>query len=1011
MKPPLQLLLIEDSDQDAELILRELSRGGWELHFVRVQTAEAVREALSREGWELIISKDAMPGGFTGLEALELAKEGAPGVPFILVSGTIGEEFAVEAMKRGVADYLIKGQLGRLVPSVTSVVAEAAAHVPRERAERELRDSENRLRALIDSALDAVISIGTDGRIIGWNRQAEQMFGWAAREAIGRSMAELIMPARYRDTHALGMRRYLETGVTRVIGKRIEISAIRRDGQEFPIELSIAAIRSAAGVEFSAFVTDITSRKKAEGDLRQNLSLLESTLESTAEGILVVDEGGKIVTTNQRFAQLWGIPADVIESRDDDRAIGFVLDQLVDPESFVARIKELYATPMEESVELIHFNDGRVFTRSSTPRILDGKMVGRVWRFRDITEGQRAERALSESEQRYRNLVDFSPIGIVQVTADGAILAANLSFARLLGYRDPEELIATCSSDDFFFDPEERAFLYEMFEFVTDVEAIMKKKDGGSVAVQLSAHVLRDEAGALRIVECFVQDVTTRREAEFSLRLSEERFRSIIEGTTDIILIVTPQGVIKYHSPSFERVLGYAPDRIDGLRCFDFVHSDDYESVAETLANARQAPGPTGEIRMRHHDGSWRTMQAVVNDLTGTVAIEGVVVTLRDVTERQLLEGQLEQAKRLTSLGRLAATVAHEFNNVLMGVQPFVDLIGRRATDPEAVLNAAGHIAQSVQRGKRISQEILRYAQPAEPVSAAVELRGWLGRLHAEIEPLLGSRIAFDLQLPAVETFIAADVAQLTQVFLNLALNARDAMPNGGMLTFRAEPLSSWSSFSFAVVRSPDRYVHISVRDTGTGIPAKTLEHIFEPLFTTKKSGTGLGLAVAHQVIQRHGGQIFVESAPGEGATFHIFLPAALQEAPQAEAADAQRAVSFKRLLLVEDELLVAEGIRAVLELDGIDVDIAPTGGAALPALARQMPDAVVLDVGLPDMDGTEVFRLIRERYPQLPIVFSSGDGDEGKLDACLSQPHAGFLLKPYSVYSLLEVLTKAIMA
>ncbi|HEX2122469.1 MAG TPA: response regulator, partial [Thermoanaerobaculia bacterium] len=242
-----------------------------------------------------------------------------------------------------------------------------------------------------------------------------------------------------------------------------------------------------------------------------------------------------------------------------------------------------------------------------------------------------------------------------------------------------------------------------------------------------------------------------------------------------------------------------------------------------------------------------------------------------------------------------------------------------------------------------------------------------------------------------------------------LILNARDAMPEGGLLRITVgrettpDPRLPWG-----VMRHPERYAHMVVSDTGCGMGADTLRHIFEPLYTTKKNGTGLGLSVVHQVVMRHAGEIFVESAPGAGTSFHIFLPLAAAAETRTTAAAPEQAWTAppaSRILLVEDDESVAGGLQALLSLEGIDVVIATTGADAIRAVVREEFDLVVLDVGLPDMEGTNVYSAIAAMRPELPVIFSTGHGDRSKLELATARANVGFLLKPYDCDVLLATM------
>ncbi|HEX6639513.1 MAG TPA: ATP-binding protein, partial [Thermoanaerobaculia bacterium] len=398
--------------------------------------------------------------------------------------------------------------------------------------------------------------------------------------------------------------------------------------------------------------------------------------------------------------------------------------------------------------------------------------------------------------------------------------------------------------------------------------------------------------------------------------------------------------------------------------------------------------------------------------------VVGVVIAFMDVSERRKLELKLEQANRLSALGRMAATIAHEFNNVLMGIGPFVDVIRR---DPKRIEKAVDHIARSVARGRRITHDILRFTQPAEPNRSVFDAGSWLQTVALEARSILSSNCEVDVHAHGPRITVHADENQIHQIVTNLLLNARDAMPGGGRITMAVRREPAGAQFPFGIVEAPERFAHFIVRDTGCGIGPETLPHIFEPLYTTKQSGTGLGLAVTHQVVQRHGGEIFVESEIGLGTTFHFFLPLAaddtgaaatfLAEAggERAEVSGQQRGTGGAvRLLLVEDDPAVSAGLCTLLELEGIEVDVASSGHEAVQRVGRALPDVMVLDVGLPDIDGREVYRRVMRMHPDLPVIFSTGHADRGQLDELSRGGEVYYLLKPFDVDLLIETIHAA---
>ncbi|HEV7573593.1 MAG TPA: PAS domain S-box protein [Thermoanaerobaculia bacterium] len=516
--------------------------------------------------------------------------------------------------------------------------------------------------------------------------------------------------------------------------------------------------------------------------------------------------------------------------------------------------------------------------------------------------------------------------------------------------------------------------------------------------------------GTAPVVRGVARDVTER-EAEFlDVRRSEDYFRSIIENASDIIAIIGRDGHIRYGSPSVERVLGYPRKVLAGIAGIDLIHPDDaaVASAFLSLQLADPAAVQTVELRARHQDGTWRSFEVVATNLVKRGRTAAVIINARDITERKLLEMQLEQANRLGGLGRLAATVAHEFNNVLMGMQPFAELMQRSDVTPQIISKGAWHIANSIQRGRRIVLDILRFSQPHLPVTTAVDLGAWWEGFAPEAEAVLGNMIAVSSTIPERGLCVVADRSQLDQVVANLVANARDAMPAGGTLTVSANELGARARFSFGVVPHSENFVQIVVRDTGSGMPREVMDRIFEPLFTTRPSGgTGLGLAVAHQVMMQHGGYIFVESTEGIGSAFHLFLPKASPVEIAKDSSTPSRKPSAKKLLIIDDEHAIADGIAALLAHDGIRVDSIATGVEAVRAINRFRPDVVLLDYGLPDLDGSEVYALIRALDANLPIIFSTGHGDRRILHDGLHDPHTRFLQKPFEVSDLLEMMVE----
>jgi len=588
---------------------------------------------------------------------------------------------------------------------------------------------------------------------------------------------------------------------------------------------------------------------------------------------------------------------------------------------------------------------------------------------------------------------------------DGNILTANAAAARSLEL-DLGQLCTTRLQDLLTADARAGWDSY-LAAIKTDGVAdgmISLRTASGRVRVWQYQNALRIRPDGTAVVRGLARDVTDREEALRALRASERQLRLIIENASDIIGIIDGDGRLQFHSPSTERLLGYAPEALAGRPLSELVHAEDVDRTNEFFQDqsSPDAPVRTIDVRIQHADGSCRWFSIIASSVVRSGKASSTIINARDITDRMLLEAQLEQANRLNSLGRLAATVAHEFNNVLMGIQPFADLMQRPSVSPEMIAKGASHIANSIVRGKRVALDILRFTNPAEPAFTPIDVNEWWQQLEPEMRASTGNSIELTVSF-AHPLAILADAAQLSQVLSNLISNARHAMPRGGTLAISGRRGRPGESFAFGLVPNAERFVYITVQDSGTGMTESVLQHAFDPLFTTKQNGgTGLGLAVAHQAVKAHGGHIFVESRPGAGSTFHVFLPATdLTIVAQPAAVQAEHASG--RILIVDDEPFIGEGLAELLRDPVTAVAVAQTGVAAV-ALARTFrPDVAIVDIRLPDIDGFEVSKRLRAGNPEMKILFASGHGAPEA--AAYVDRHTGFIQKPFEINGLMAAL------
>ncbi len=387
----------------------------------------------------------------------------------------------------------------------------------------------------------------------------------------------------------------------------------------------------------------VVQRAEPDGD-RQKISLLEAMLDATADGLLIVDRTGRIVRFNQRFARMWEISDAVLARGDDNAALAEAVSKITDPQGFLARVHYLYDHPAEHSHDIIELTDGRTFERYSLPQRLGEEIVGRVWSFRDVSDGQRMERALRESEAQYRRLFEESRHAIYVTTREGRFVDANPAALHMFGFSRAD--IPNLRATDLYVNPGDRqefARLIEEQGEVVDYAVRLRARDGREMECRLTSTFMRDARDEIVGYQGIVEDVTEQVGAERALRESEQRFRSLIENATDTITVLSADGQIQYESPSLERVLGYAPEAMIGRNVFEFVHVDDHAATKQEFQRLVSVDGHTTrlELRFLHGDGSWRTLEVVGRNLLADPAIRGVVVNSRDITERKEAEARL----------------------------------------------------------------------------------------------------------------------------------------------------------------------------------------------------------------------------------------------------------------------------------------------------------------------------------------------------------------------------------
>jgi PAS domain S-box-containing protein len=542
-------------------------------------------------------------------------------------------------------------------------------------------------------------------------------------------------------------------------------------------------------------------------------------------------------------------------------------------------------------------------------------------------------------------------------------------------------------------------------------ELVVHTRTGDPLEISAAVSRISDREGYLRGTILILRDIGEQKKAERLLRNSEERFRSLIQSISDVILVVAADGKITFGSSSLERVVGYRPEESTDKVLFDLVHPDDAAESRRLFEELVGRPGQswTGEQRVRHRDGSWLNVEASATNLLHHPAVAGVVVSYHDITERKEAEAALRESQqrllesqKMEAVGRLAGGIAHDFNNLLTIILGQARLALDQPSREEEVRAALEEISRAGARVSELTRQLLAFSrkQMLQPRELDV------GEVITDLERVLRRLVDEDVQLvmtsePGIPR-IWADPVQVQQVIVNLAMNSLDAMPGGGVLTIDAREVDIRQDSPLARKGThPGAYVQLMVSDTGDGIAPDILPMIYEPFFSTKEvgKGTGLGLSTVYGFVEQSGGAIQVDSAVGRGTTFRLYFPVLASEGGETTLHAEAAARRGETILLVEDSEPVRVLAGRMLRRRGYTVIEAENGFEALRIFsdAPAKVDLVVTDVVMPGMAGPELVDRLRASEPKLPALLISGHTDDASYGARVADEGMPFLQKPFT--------------
>jgi PAS domain S-box-containing protein len=756
-------------------------------------------------------------------------------------------------------------------------------------------------------------------------------------------------------------------------------------------------------------IRDISEVKQSAIALAQSEARLRSTLDNMIEGCQILDFDLRYLYMNEVAARQGSTtPEQMLGRRIVDAWPGVEQTELY--AKIVKVLRNRTAARFESDFQ---FPDQSVGTfEMCIQPVPEGIAILTV----DITERKRAEELLRTSEQRHRDLLASLPQAIF-VQSDYKIHFCNQAFLRLVGAENESQVLGRSPLD--FVPPEShelvRARIRSMQGKREPVPAIQYdwlRLDGKRVPVVVSAAPTLDWGRLAFVVS--IQDITELRHAEQEMRRNEHRFRTLVQASSQLVWRADPTMTIP--DPIWAEFTGRPLELISGERFIEVVHPDDRATVVAVMSGMASKPQPIQtEFRMRRADGQWRLLQthaAPVFDEQGEL-LEWVGSS-NDVTEQRALAAQLLQSQKLDAIGRLAGGVAHDFNNLLTVIGIHGYFLTEAIGEDHPLRTHVAAVSDATERAAGLTRQLLTFTRQEMVQPKAVDVSRQVDGLLKLLRRVIGEDIRLTSQLAPSLPTIQIDPTQLEQIVMNLALNARDAMPSGGQLTIETTLVElPRDKLSYPCAR-PGQFVRLAIIDSGCGMSDEVWSHIFEPFYTTKPSGmgTGLGLSVVRGIVEQWHGYIFVKSTVGEGSTFEVLFPASDEPLPKPAPISSPVATrGVETILLAEDEGTVRRVARMILERQGYHVIEATDGSEALRLAAEHAGqiDLLLSDVVMPNVSGPQLVEQLLEQQPRLKIVFMSGYLNDRANRTAIAESGFAILEKPFKPKDLVRAVRDAL--
>ncbi len=875
----------------------------------------------------------------------------------------------------------------------------------RKRAEEALGSIQARYRFLFEHAPDGIVIIDpVTARFVEFNEAAHRQLGYSREEFAGLSIPDFEVVESPEET-MMHIKNVMREG-----RDDFETKHRTRQGEIRNIHVTAQMTEIFGHTVYHCVWRDITTRKRAEEALREREKTLKAFFDAVHETLILINTEGTVILCNPVVAQRLG--------KTVGELTGTYLYDHFPPE--VARRRKEHYDKVIATGEPVHFDTeraGRTFEEYCYPIFEEGgKVSGATIFAQEITERKRSMEALRESEERYRTVVEHSRDGIT-IIGKGVCIYVNQRFLDMFGFDSAEEVIGRTHSVMVHPDDLERAIdinrageAGDMVPSTYEFKGV--KKDGSTIFVDASATRItyKGDYGSL----VFLRDITDRKRAEDALRKSEQtlhterdKLRTLLDNAPFAMVLTDKEDCFTYINPKFTESFGFDLfDVPDGRTWFRKAFPD--AELRHTVISAWKEDSRSGTRKPRvfvvtSKDGK----EKVVNFMTSILASGDYLTACEDITELKHLESQLRQSQKMEAIGTLTGGIAHDFNNILTVITGFGTLLQMSMEESNPLRAYVEQILAGSQKAAQLTQTLMIFSRQQPIVLKSLDVNDFVRGAEKLLKRLLTEDVIIRTILAPGDIVVMADAAQLDQIMFNLATNARDAMPHGGVLTIETKVADLDEEFQrYHGYGSPGAYALLSISDTGVGMDEVTKEKIFDPFFTTKEvgKGTGLGLSSVYGTVKQHKGYITVYSEPTVGTTFHIYLPVAGKEVDKEEPVPAPPKGGNETILVAEDNEVLRGLICKILTEYGYTTVEAKDGSEAVERYKKaDKIDLLILDSIMPVKNGREAYNEIHALNPDIKVLFMSGYTRDVILDKGVEDKKFAFFSKPILPKALLQ--------